>query len=118
MEIYKENQNHLIIRWKEKAVRTIKLITERSVDITMLSPTKVPVIIFNVHGIVHCNNIIVYIPTRCTCHRVYFCLRTTLLVSGFTITHFQEHKITVTAVSGNSYTVLLSAAIVEELELV
>jgi len=39
-----------------------------------------------------------------------------LHVSGFTITHLQEHKTTVTTVSGNHYTVLLSAAIVEELE--
>jgi hypothetical protein len=38
--------------------------------------------------------------------------------SGITITHLQEHKTTVTAVSGNRYTVLLFAAIVEELELI
>jgi len=47
-----------------------------------------------------------------------FCLRIVLRVSGFTITHLQEHKTTVTTVSGNRYTVLLSAAIVEELELI
>ena len=41
-----------------------------------------------------------------------------LRVSGFTITHLQEHKTTVTTASGNRYTVLLSAAIVEELETV
>ena len=35
-------------------------------------------------------------------------------VSGVTITHLQEHKTTVTTASGNRYTVLLSAAIVEE----
>jgi hypothetical protein len=34
------------------------------------------------------------------------------------ITHLQEHKTTVTTVSGNRYTVLLSVAIVEELELI
>jgi hypothetical protein len=45
-----------------------------------------------------------------------FCLRTALHVSGFTITHLQEHK-TVTTASGNCYTVLLSAAIVKELKL-
>ena len=39
-----------------------------------------------------------------------FCLRTALHVSGFTITHLQEHKTTVTTASGNRYTVLLSAA--------
>jgi hypothetical protein len=43
---------------------------------------------------------------------------TALHVSGFTITHLQEHKSTVTTVSGNHYTVRLSDAIVEELELV
>jgi hypothetical protein len=46
-----------------------------------------------------------------------FYLTTALHVSGVTITHLQEHKITVTTASGNRYTVLLSAAIVEELEL-
>jgi hypothetical protein len=46
-----------------------------------------------------------------------FCLRTAVHVSGFTITHLQEHKTTVTTASGNRYTILLSAAIVEELEL-
>ena len=48
-----------------------------------------------------------------------FYLTTALHVSGVTIIHFQEHKITVTTtVSGNHYTVLLSAAIVEGLELI
>jgi hypothetical protein len=45
-----------------------------------------------------------------------FHLTTVLRVSGVTITHFQEHKTTVTAASGNHYTVLLSAAIVEDFE--
>ena len=44
-------------------------------------------------------------------------LTTALHVSGVTITHLQEHKTTVTTASGNRYTILLSAAIVEELEL-
>ena len=47
-----------------------------------------------------------------------FYLTTTLHVSGITITHLQEHETTVTTASGNRYTVLLSAAIVEELELI
>jgi hypothetical protein len=47
-----------------------------------------------------------------------FYLTTTVHVSGSTITHFQEHKTTVTTASGNCYTILLSAAIVEELELI
>ena len=42
-----------------------------------------------------------------------FYLTTALHVSGVTITHLQEHKTTVTKASGNRYTVLLSAAIVE-----
>ena len=45
-----------------------------------------------------------------------FNLTTALHVSGFTITHLQDHKTTVTTASGNRYTVLLSAAIVEELD--
>ena len=47
-----------------------------------------------------------------------FNLTTALHVSGITSTHLQEHETTVTAASGNHYTVLLSAAIVEELELI
>jgi hypothetical protein len=45
-----------------------------------------------------------------------FYLTTALHVSDVTITHLQEHKTTVTTASGNRYTALLSAAIVEELE--
>jgi hypothetical protein len=40
---------------------------------------------------------------------------TALHVSGVTITHLQDHKTTVATASGNRYTVLLSAAIVEEI---
>ena len=47
-----------------------------------------------------------------------FYLTTALHVSVVTITYLQEHKTTVTTASGNRYTVSLSAAIVEELELV
>jgi hypothetical protein len=47
-----------------------------------------------------------------------FYMTTVLHVSGVTIIHLQEHKTTVTTASGNCYTVLLSAAIVKELELV
>jgi len=46
-----------------------------------------------------------------------FYLITALHVSGVTITHLQEHKTTVNTASGNHYTVLLSAVIVEEWEL-
>jgi len=45
-----------------------------------------------------------------------FYLTTAVHISGVTITHLQEHKTTVTTASGNGYTVLLSAAIVEEVE--
>jgi hypothetical protein len=45
-----------------------------------------------------------------------FYLTIPLHVLGIIITHLQEHKTTVTAVSGNRYNVLLSVAIVEELE--
>jgi hypothetical protein len=47
-----------------------------------------------------------------------FNLTTALHVSGVTIAHLQEHKTTVTTASDNRYTVLLSAAIVEELEII
>ena len=40
------------------------------------------------------------------------------MFQGVTITHLQEHKTTVITELGNRYTVLLSAAIVEELELI
>ena len=43
---------------------------------------------------------------------------TALHVWGIIITHLQEYKTTVTTASGSRYTVLLSAAIVEELEFI
>jgi len=46
-----------------------------------------------------------------------FYLTTALHISGITSNHLQEHKTTVTTASGNRYTLLLSAAIMEELEL-
>jgi hypothetical protein len=45
-----------------------------------------------------------------------FYLTIALHVSGIIIIHLQEHKTTVTTASGNRDTVLLSVAIVEELE--
>jgi hypothetical protein len=47
-----------------------------------------------------------------------FNLTNALHVLGINITHLQEHKTSVTTASGNRYTVLLSAAIVEDLELI
>ena len=73
---------------------------------------------FNVHGSVHRNNILTYISNKVHMLQSLFYLTTALHVSGVTITHRQEHKTTVTTASGNRYTVLLSAAIVEELELI
>ena len=48
--------------------------------------------------------------------RSLFYLIIALHASGIIITHLQEQKTTVTTASGNRYTVLLSAAIVGELE--
>jgi len=48
-------------------------------------------------------------------HNLFY-LTTAVRVAGVTVAHLQEHKTTVTTTSGNRYTVLLSAAIVEELE--
>ena len=48
--------------------------------------------------------------------QILFYLLIALHVSGVTITHLQEHKTTASTASGNHYTVLLSAAIVEKLE--
>jgi hypothetical protein len=50
--------------------------------------------------------------------QILFYLTTALYISVVTVTLLQGHKTTVTKASGNRYTVLLSAAIVEELELV
>jgi len=47
-----------------------------------------------------------------------FYLTAALHVSGVTITHLQVYKATVTTASGNRYTILLYAAIVEELGLI
>jgi hypothetical protein len=47
-----------------------------------------------------------------------FYLTTALHVSGITSIHLQDHKRTVTTAFDIRYTVLLSAAIVKELELI
>jgi hypothetical protein len=46
-----------------------------------------------------------------------FNLITAVNISGVTTTHPQEHKANASTASGNHYTVLLSAAIVEKLNL-
>ena len=70
---------------------------------------------FNVHGSVHRNNILMYIQQDATLHSPFY-LETALHASGGTTTHHQEgkqlhlqHPVFVTPL-------LLSAAIVEELE--
>jgi CBS domain containing-hemolysin-like protein len=72
---------------------------------------------FNVHGSVHGKNILIYIQKDASLHSLFY-LETALHVSGGTITHHQkckqlylQHLLFVTPL-------LLSAAIVEELELV
>ena len=63
-------------------------------------------------------NILVYNSNKMHKSQSLFNLIIALHVSGVTITHLQEHKTTVTTESGNHYTVLLSAAVVEKLELI
>jgi hypothetical protein len=65
----------------------------------------------------NCNNILVYNSNKMLKSQSLFYLTTALRVSGLTITHLREHKTTVNTASGNRYTVLLSAAIVEEFQL-
>jgi hypothetical protein len=74
-------------------------------------------IVFNVHGSVHRNNILIYIQQDATLHSLFY-LETAVYVSDGTITHHQEckqlylqHLVFVTPL-------LPSAAIVEEVELV
>ena len=72
--------------------------------------------IFNVHGSLHRNNILIYIQQDATLHSLLY-LKTALHISGGTTFHHQErkqlylqHLVIVTPL-------LLSAAIVEESEL-
>ena len=59
-----------------------------------------------------------YISKKTDTLQSLFYLTTALHVSGVTITHLQEHKTTATTASGNRYTILVYAAIVEELGLI
>ena len=83
-----------------------------------LMPSCIPIeysrFYLNNHGSVHRNNILVYNSNELHKSQRLLYLTTALHVSGVTITHLQEHKTTVTTTSGNRYTVLLSAAIVED----
>jgi len=73
---------------------------------------------FNIHVSVPHNNILVYNYNKMHMSQSLFYLTVVLHVSGVTITHLQEHKTTASTASGNRYTVLLSVAIVEKLELI
>ena len=71
----------------------------------------------NVHGSVHRNNIPIYIQQDVTFHSLSY-LETALHVSGGTVTHHQERKQLYLQHLVFVTPLLLSAAIVEELELV
>ena len=73
--------------------------------------------VFNVHGSVHPNNILIYIQQDATLHSLFY-LETALHVSGGTITHHQERKQLYLQHLVFVTTLLLSTAIVEELELI
>ena len=72
---------------------------------------------FNVHGSVHRNNILIYIEQDATLHSLFY-LETALHVSGGNSTHRQERKQLYLQHLVFVTRLLLSAAIVEELELV
>jgi hypothetical protein len=72
---------------------------------------------FNVYGSVHRKNIPIYIQKDATLYGLLY-LETTLHVSGGTSTHHQKHKQLYIQHLVFVTLLLLSAAIVEELELV
>jgi len=47
--------------------------------------------VFNIHGSVHCKNILIYIQQDATLHSLFY-METALHVSGGTTTHHQERK--------------------------
>jgi len=71
---------------------------------------------FDVHGSVHRNNILIYIQQDATLHSLFY-LETALHVSGGTSTHHQERKQLYLLHLVFVTPLLLSAAMVEELEL-
>ena len=72
---------------------------------------------FNAHGSVHRNNILIYTLQDAKLHSLFY-LETALHVSGGTSTHLQERKQLYLQHLVFVTPLLLSAAIVEELELV
>ena len=73
--------------------------------------------LFNVHGSVHRHNIPIYIQQDATLRNLFY-LETALHVSGGTITHHHQRKQLYLHHLVFGTPLLLSAAIVEELELV
>jgi len=71
---------------------------------------------FNFHGSVHRNNILIYIQQDVALRSLFY-LETALHVSNGTITHHQERKLYLQHLVFVT-PLLLSAAIMEELELV
>ena len=71
---------------------------------------------FNVHGSVHRNNILVYNSNKMHKSQEFILSDNCSTCFGRHYHPFQENKTTVTTASGNRYTILLSAAIVEELK--
>jgi hypothetical protein len=82
------------------------------------TPPRAPTIIndFNVHGYVHCKNILIYIQHDATSHSLFY-LENVLHVSGGTKTHHQERKQLYLQHLVFVTPLLPSAAIVEELQL-
>jgi len=71
----------------------------------------------NVHGSVHCNNILIYIQQDATLHSLFY-METALRVSVGTTTHHQERKQLYLQHLVFVTPLLLFAAIVELLELI
>jgi hypothetical protein len=72
-------------------------------------------ILFNVHGSVHRNNILIYIQQDATLHSLFY-LETALHVPGGTTTHHQERKQLYLQHLVFVTPLLLSASIVEEFQ--
>jgi len=70
---------------------------------------------FNIHGSVHRNNILIYIQQDAKLHSLFY-LETALHVSGGTTTHHRERKQLYLQHLAFITLLLLSAAIMEELE--
>jgi hypothetical protein len=75
-------------------------------SVPSLANNKVSCLMFNIHGSVHRNNILMYNSNKTQMSQSLFYLTTALHVSGVTITHLQEHKATVTTAFVNRYTVI------------